>query len=105
MPPENKTSTSQAAVSGCPFHQKPLAHAAIGVQLPSTGTHTVRPAVRHYDLEAPALFLNPHPLLHRMRVEEPVYWSPQLESWVLTSYHDVCDVFRDPRFSVVEGDG
>jgi cytochrome P450 len=70
--------------------------------MPSTGTHTARPSVRHYDLEAPALFLNPHPLLHRMRAEEPVYWSPQLESWVLTSYHDVCDVFRDPRFSVVE---
>ncbi len=70
--------------------------------MPSARTNTTGPAARHYDLEDPALFLNPHSLLHRMRAEEPVYWSPQLESWVLTSYSDVCDVFRDKRFSVVE---
>ncbi|MGK3983930.1 cytochrome P450 [Sorangium sp. So ce136] len=59
-------------------------------------------AVRDYDLRDPALFLDPHPLLHRMREEEPVYWSPQLDSWVLTSYQDVCAALRDPRLSVVE---
>ncbi|WP_433936455.1 cytochrome P450 [Sorangium cellulosum] len=59
-------------------------------------------AVRTYDLRDPALFLDPHPLLHRMRDEEPVWWSPQLESWVLTSYQDVCAALRDPRLSVVE---
>ncbi|WP_437734578.1 cytochrome P450 [Sorangium sp. So ce1335] len=59
-------------------------------------------AVRAYDLRDPALLRDPHPLLHRMRDEEPVYWSPQLESWVLTSYQDVCAALRDPRLSVVE---
>ncbi|XXT25377.1 hypothetical protein WME94_28000 [Sorangium sp. So ce429] len=59
-------------------------------------------AVRDHDLRDPALFLDPRPLLHRMREEEPVYWSHQLESWVLTSYQDVCAALRDPRLSVVE---
>jgi cytochrome P450 len=60
------------------------------------------PPLDRYDLEDPALFLDPHPLLHRMRSEDPVHWSPQLGSWALTAYGDVSAVFRDPRFSVVE---
>ncbi|AUX44858.1 cytochrome P450 [Sorangium cellulosum] len=55
-----------------------------------------------FDLRAPSLFLDPHPLLHRMRAEAPVYFSPHLDSWVLTSYQDVCAALRDPRLSVVE---
>jgi cytochrome P450 len=37
-----------------------------------------------------------------MRREKPVYFCPELESWILTSYQDVCAALRDPRFSVVE---
>ncbi|WP_165373506.1 cytochrome P450 [Sorangium cellulosum] len=37
-----------------------------------------------------------------MRQDAPVHWSQQLESWVLTSYQDVCAALRDPRLSVVE---
>lgn len=55
-----------------------------------------------YDLLAPGLFLDPHPLFDRMRVETPVYFSGQLGAWVLTSYADVCEALRDPRLSVVE---
>jgi cytochrome P450 len=55
-----------------------------------------------YDLQAPTLFLNPHPLLHRMRRDAPVHFSRQLDSWVLTRYDDVTAELRDPRLSVVE---
>lgn len=55
-----------------------------------------------YDLLAPGLFLDPHPLFDRMRREAPVYFSRQLRAWVLTAYDDVCDALRDPRLSVVE---
>lgn len=55
-----------------------------------------------YDLRAPDLFLDPHALMARMRAEEPVYFSQQLGSWVLTSYADVSAAMRDPRLSVVE---
>lgn len=56
----------------------------------------------HFDLTAPHVFLDPHPLLHRMRREKPAYFCPELGSWILTSYQDVCATLRDGRFSVVE---
>jgi cytochrome P450 len=55
-----------------------------------------------YDLQVPDLFRDPHPLLHRMRREAPVWFSPQLGSWVLTRYDDVTAELLDPRLSVVE---
>lgn len=55
-----------------------------------------------FDITAPHVFLDPHPLLHRMRREKPAYFCPELGSWILTSYQDVCAALRDPRFSVVE---
>jgi cytochrome P450 len=55
-----------------------------------------------YDLQAPDLFMDPHPLLHHMRSHAPVYFSPQLDSWVLTRYDDVTAELRDPKLSVVE---
>lgn len=61
-----------------------------------------QPPLPHYELTAPHVFLDPHPLLHRMRRESPVYFCPELDSWILTSFQDVCAVLRDPRFSVVE---
>ncbi|MGH3909389.1 MAG: hypothetical protein ACRDRM_01010, partial [Pseudonocardiaceae bacterium] len=42
-----------------------------------------------YDLQVPDLFMNPHPLLHRMRRDDPVYFSRHLDSWVLTRHDDV----------------
>lgn len=40
---------------------------------------------------------DPYPFYHRLRTEDPVYWSP-LGFWVLTRYADVMAVLRDPRF-------
>ena len=57
---------------------------------------------REYDLLAPELFLDPHPLFDVMRIADPLYFSPQLGAWVVTSHEDVCDLLRDPRLSVVE---
>lgn len=55
-----------------------------------------------YDLQGPNLFMDPHPLLHRMRRDAAVYFSRQLDSWVLTRYDDVTTELRDPKLSVVE---
>jgi cytochrome P450 len=38
-----------------------------------------------------------------MRAEDPVYWHPELEAWILTRYDDIQCVIRDPRFSVDRG--
>jgi cytochrome P450 len=52
-----------------------------------------------YALNDPRVLADPHPLLHRMRRDDPVHWSEQLQAWVLTRYEDVCLAFRDPRLS------
>lgn len=55
-----------------------------------------------FDLQDPDLYLHPYPLLHEMREKVPVYYSPELGSWLLTRYDDVAAALRDPRFHAVE---
>lgn len=43
---------------------------------------------------------NPYPLLARLRVENPVHWSPPLKSWVVTRHADVQHVLRADTMSV-----
>lgn len=51
------------------------------------------------DLLSPELCLNIHPLMHRIRSEDPVHWSPQMKSWVLPRLDDITAVLRDRRFA------
>lgn len=50
-----------------------------------------------YDFFAPEAVWNADAFLHRVRTENPVYWSPQLHSWVLTRYADVLAATRERR--------
>ncbi|MBD1808522.1 cytochrome P450 [Microcoleus sp. FACHB-SPT15] len=56
-----------------------------------------------YDLLSPSFYAAPDATLHRMRAEDPVYWHPKLEAWILTRYDDIQCVIRNPRFSVDRG--
>lgn len=56
-----------------------------------------------YDLLSPSFYAAPDATWHRMRAEDPVYWHPELEAWILTRYDDIQSVIRDPRFSVDRG--
>jgi cytochrome P450 len=40
---------------------------------------------------------NPYPAYHRLRDEEPIYWSEAWGAWVLTRYADVIQALRDHR--------
>jgi cytochrome P450 len=40
-----------------------------------------------------------YPMLARLRLEEPVHWSEQLNAWVVTRYPDVLAALRDPAIS------
>lgn len=42
---------------------------------------------------------NPFPLLHRLREEDPVHWTEEIDCWLITRYEDVRDLFTDPRVS------
>jgi cytochrome P450 len=51
------------------------------------------------NLVSPANMLNPHPLYRTLQESEPVYWSEEVQSWIVTRYDDVTTCFRDPRLS------
>lgn len=43
---------------------------------------------------------DPYPLYHRLRSEDPVHWSEQANSWILTRYDDVRFALQhDPRLT------
>jgi cytochrome P450 len=56
-----------------------------------------------YDLLGAAFHADPAPTFARMRNDDPVYWSEQLGTWVVTRHADVARVVTDPRFSVDRG--
>ncbi|MCJ1961405.1 cytochrome P450 [Novosphingobium mangrovi (ex Hu et al. 2023)] len=39
---------------------------------------------------------DPYPFFARVQKEEPVFYSPEIDYWVVTRYEDVRDIFRDP---------
>ena len=40
---------------------------------------------------------NPYPFLKSARAEEPIFYSPEVDAWVVTKYDDVQAVFKDPK--------
>ncbi|WNG39645.1 cytochrome P450 [Archangium violaceum] len=63
-----------------------MSTAAASVQTPPT-----------YNFFSPEVPANPHPLLHRLRANEPVYRSPQFNGWVLTRHEDIVAASKDRR--------
>ncbi len=55
------------------------------------------------DLDAglfgPAMLADPYEVYARLRVSDPVHWSPALDSSLLTRFDDVSAALRDPAFS------
>jgi cytochrome P450 PksS len=51
------------------------------------------------ELTRPDSIVDPHPLLHRMRREDPVHYSRKFGAWIVTRYGDVVQGFRDPRLA------
>lgn len=51
------------------------------------------------NIVSPTNLLNPLPLYRHLQESEPVYWSPEIQSWLVTRYEDVTNLFRDPRMS------
>lgn len=47
----------------------------------------------------PHIRANPHPMLARLRRDDPAHWSPELKSWVLTRYDDVRRALAAPEMS------
>jgi cytochrome P450 PksS len=52
-----------------------------------------------YPLTDPTFLEDPYPVYHRMRRQDPVYWSDALGHWVLTRFDDVAAATRHPALS------
>jgi cytochrome P450 len=40
--------------------------------------------------------VNPYPFFERARKEEPIFYSPETNCWVVMNYDDIISIFRDP---------
>ncbi|MEU4804035.1 cytochrome P450 [Actinosynnema sp. NPDC023587] len=56
-------------------------------------------AVPSYDLFAPDVAADPHPLLHRIRAESPLTWVPELDGHLLTRHSDIVAALKDRRLA------
>ncbi len=63
------------------------------------------PSAETYDFFSPEAVWNSRAFLHRVRTEDPVYWSSQVRGWVLTRYADVLAAARDRRLVSPPGTG
>jgi cytochrome P450 len=52
-----------------------------------------------YDLLAPEFQRNPYPLYAALRRNDPVYWSEQIQAWLVTPYEEVVACLHDKRIS------
>ncbi|MFY0566773.1 cytochrome P450 [Archangium lansingense] len=50
-----------------------------------------------FDLVSLEAAQNAQPLYHRLRTQDPIHWSPQLQGWVLTRHADISNALRDSR--------
>ncbi|HEY0733271.1 MAG TPA: cytochrome P450 [Herpetosiphonaceae bacterium] len=60
-----------------------------------------------FDPLSPAHLADPYRFYAHARQEDPIFWSPFLQSWIITRYDDLLAILRDPqRFSsagMIEG--
>ncbi len=47
-------------------------------------------------LSDPSFFQNPYSVYRQLREQEPVFWSPAWNAWIVTRFDDVMAVFKDP---------
>ena len=40
---------------------------------------------------------DPYTLMAQARAEEPVFYSPEIDHWIVTRYEDVKAILRDPK--------
>ncbi len=52
-----------------------------------------------YDLFAPDVVADPHPLLHRIRAESPLTWVPAMNGYLLTRHADIVATLKDRRLA------
>ncbi|MFJ2478389.1 cytochrome P450 [Streptomyces sp. NPDC087659] len=52
-----------------------------------------------YELTGPEFRADPYPTYHHLQEHDPVYFSPELNAWLITRYKDVREGLSHPAFS------
>jgi cytochrome P450 len=69
------------------------------VDSPLAGAIPAPPKAPQYDLFSRETALDPYPVLHRLREEDPVHYSPGLHGWLVTRYDDIAKAIKDPALT------
>lgn len=63
----------------------------------------MKPEKDQYSLLTPQAGTDPYSVYRRLRNEAPVYWSPELQGWLITRYQDIWTSLQDQRLSLGGG--
>src|SRR5690606_27817776 len=86
---EDPMSTVMPSVSGCPFHSALQA-------APAEQQADLLAKAHAFDPFQDAYIVNPSEYVRWAREQLPVFYSPELDYWVVTRYAAIKDIFRDP---------
>src|SRR6266404_1656879 len=51
----------------------------------------------HFDPFCDPYLADPYPFFVKARTATPVFYSPDLDYWVVTRYHDIRQIFQTPK--------
>jgi cytochrome P450 len=73
-----------------------------GVERNRTGLGEAQNLARQFDPFHDPYLADPYPFFAQARAATPVFYSPDLDYWVVTRYHDIRNIFQTPKvFSAV----
>ena len=73
-----------------------------GVERNGTGPTETQALAGQFDPFHDPYLAGPYPFFAQARAATPVFYSPDLDHWVVTRYHDIRHIFQTPRlFSAV----
>jgi cytochrome P450 len=61
------------------------------------------PVHENFDPFADSYLADPYPVMNAVREETPVFYSPLIDSWVITRYDDIEAAFKDPGTFSAQG--
>src|SRR5258708_33198331 len=68
-----------------------------GVEMNGTGPSEAQSLAGRFDPFHDPYLANPYPFFAEARAATPVFYSPDLDYWVVTRYHDIRHIFQTPK--------
>ena len=68
-----------------------------GAERNGTGPGEAQSLARRFDPFHDPYLADPYPFFAQARAATPVFYSPDLDYWVVTRYHDIRYIFQTPK--------